>query len=584
MTGPPAPRAAFRVLFREFFGQFFASESVTSDIHLRRAMIAVIAFLLTPGWMLSVSMLPLYEYARARAPQMIEPITRLLATLFIAFSMVSIGLIGALVWEALSFDRRDAMVLGPLPLSRGLVVTAKLTAMAAFLLGASLAINLVTAVPFSFVSSDTLAMIGRNFLAHLVTTTAAGVVVFSALVILRGLLGLTARGHVATALASLLQFAFISAVLCYIILLPGSFDLQPRGRGVMTLEIADIPAWTPTRWFLAIFVQLRGTGEPETAPAAWFSALATLAAAGGAVLTTVAGYRRQLQLALTPAASTGAVGGARISRAIARAIAGRNRAAQATSDFILATLARNRAQQAPIAINAAIGLAILIFGVVTARGTVAATLQAPDVRLAAPLILVFWIVVGVRAAFFVPSELPAAWMFHANAPRSTSAYALGTRAALMALVGPPASLIAAAVAAPIGGWPTAITHGVFVALVVMALADFIVLTIDGIPFTRPYEPGHAKLKSRWPIYLLGSSGFGYGLASLELMLGHDAGGVLLLLAGVTAVIAVFEVAVRHAGRAWSAEPRDARSEEYESVTVLDLGAATMMKASKEAHS
>src|SRR6266850_7701847 len=92
--GPrPVSRSAFRVLFREFFDQFFASESVTSDMRLRQAMIAVLAFLLTPGWMMSMQSLNVYAYAMKRAPHLIEPITRMLATLYITYSIVAIGLI-----------------------------------------------------------------------------------------------------------------------------------------------------------------------------------------------------------------------------------------------------------------------------------------------------------------------------------------------------------------------------------------------------------------------------------------------------------------------------------------------------------
>jgi hypothetical protein len=33
-----------------------------------------------------------------------------------------------------------------------------------------------------------------------------------------------------------------------------------------------------------------------------------------------------------------------------------------------------------------------------------------------PLVLAFWVVVGLRTSLFVPSELSAAWTFHTNAP------------------------------------------------------------------------------------------------------------------------------------------------------------------------
>ena len=96
------------------------------------------AFLLTPGYVLAIKTFAAFAFAAAQGPQFVEPLTRLFTTMFITFSTVSIGFIAAFAWDSLSFDRRDAMVLGPLPISRATVVGAKLSAMAAFLVGACL--------------------------------------------------------------------------------------------------------------------------------------------------------------------------------------------------------------------------------------------------------------------------------------------------------------------------------------------------------------------------------------------------------------------------------------------------------------
>src|SRR5262245_26068626 len=56
----------FFVLAREFFGQFFASESATSDHELRRAIIGVLAFLLTPASFVPLRLARFFEFATAR--------------------------------------------------------------------------------------------------------------------------------------------------------------------------------------------------------------------------------------------------------------------------------------------------------------------------------------------------------------------------------------------------------------------------------------------------------------------------------------------------------------------------------------
>ncbi len=66
--------------------------------------------------------------------------------------MVTTGLITVFIWDTLVFDKRDAMVLGPLPVRGTTVVFAKLAALATFLVGAALAVNVTSGVPFALVT------------------------------------------------------------------------------------------------------------------------------------------------------------------------------------------------------------------------------------------------------------------------------------------------------------------------------------------------------------------------------------------------------------------------------------------------
>jgi uncharacterized membrane protein YuzA (DUF378 family) len=263
----------------------------------------------------------------------------------------------------------------------------------------------------------------------------------------------------------------------------------------------------------------------------------------GALLASIAAFQRQMQLALTPSASPGPLGRARVSRAVARLFVPRDSVARATSDFILTTIARSRAQQAPIAIGAAVGLALVVLGFVRELGDIGAML------LVVPLLLAYWTAIGLRASFFVPSELAAAWTFHANAPDRSRSYRRAVRASIVGFLAPGAALVALA----IGG----AGHAMRVALVVVGLANLLVLTIDFVPFTRAYEPGHAKLKTRWPLYALGS--YAFSDAALKVP-------ILYVLVGVLAL----ELIGRSTRDRWSAEPREEDINSMSAVTVLDL--------------
>src|SRR5213078_3963712 len=126
---------------------------------------------------------------------------------------------------------------------------------------------------------------------------------------------------------------------------------------------------------------------------------------------------------------------------LARTLVRGSRVATATSDFMLLTLARNRAQSTLIAMNAAVGIAFVLAALTQVRSFS----SVPDLRRVAlwiPFVLAYWTMIGLRASFFVPSELPAAWLFQSNGPAASSAYRTGACAAIVALVGPAAMLLA----------------------------------------------------------------------------------------------------------------------------------------------
>jgi hypothetical protein len=547
----------YRTLVREFFGQFFASETVTSDHALRTAIIGVVAFLITPGFLLPIQLAGPFEFAAIRFPALLEPMIRLLATLFITYSIVSMGVVAAYTWDVLGFDRRDAMVLGPLPISGAAIVSAKLSALAILLLSGAALLNIMTAVPFAMVASNHTGMVAsmRHFVAHMVTTMAAATAVFCLLVTLRTLVGMI--GSRREAITSLVQFVLVSAVLCFIVVAPTALQIArgPGRRGTLRAVMVPIPAWSPTTWFLGLYETIRGSSGSELWPNA-----------------TIAGYRRQTQLALAPSASAASQSSARLRRALARLIAGRDRIARATADFVVTTIARNRAPQAPIAINTAIGLAMVVAALARGGG-VQALMHPRTIVLWIPLALAYWAAIGLRASFFVPSELPAAWMFQANAPGRSRAYWSAVRASLVALLVPPVAAIALALG-PLVSWRVAVWHGLFVTAIVILLAEMIALTIDYVPFTRAYPPGHAKLKSRWPIYFFGLFVFAVFPVRFELRRLADPAAMLQTIGWIAAAIAALELYGRRRALTWSVmAPEEEISDGLSSMTVLSIATA-----------
>jgi hypothetical protein len=170
----------------------------------------------------------------------------------------------------------------------------------------------------------------------------------------------------------------------------------------------------------------------------------------------------------------------------------------------------------------------------------------------------------------VPSELPAAWTFLANAPSRSRAYWSGVRAALVALLIPPALTLTL----PLGflvGWRVALWHALVVAAVLVLLVETIALTIDFVPFTRAYPPGHAKLKSLWPLYLVGMFAVALWPTRYELRILGDSAALLRMVGWIAAAIVVLEVVGRWRALKWEVKPADDVPDGLSSVTVLSIG-------------
>src|SRR5439155_15676692 len=329
MTHEPAAHSAFFVLWRAFFAQFFTDESVTSDVHLGERVVRVLAFLLVPGVFILILLYPEYSAAVIRArvgrgpasyvDDMLEWVTFVLTT----YSMAGTGLITVLAWNALTFDHRDAMVLGPLPLGWTTIIAAKVAALATLLSAGSLPINLLNAAVFAGETSDQLggAVLVTHFVAILVATVAASLFIFSAIVMIRSTVALLGVPRLTSALGPLLQFFFIVALLSLVILCPAVSSTR-----FVTNTRAN---WMPSAWFMGVFEQLRGSPRAldfdvpvlTLARRAWF---ATSIAMAGALVMSVVEFRNHVGLPLTRSASPGLLEAARTSRMLAGVIVGRN--------------------------------------------------------------------------------------------------------------------------------------------------------------------------------------------------------------------------------------------------------------------
>lgn len=568
---------AFRIVFREFFTQLFISESAVSDHQVQVAMIGVVTLLIMPGLLIPLHLMSLFEAAAKQFPLLLSPLTRLVGTVFITFAIVAVGVIAAYAWDALTFDRRDALVLGPQPISPRTIIAAKLAALGVLFAIVGGGINLLSAVPLALFATahQPIAATVRLFVAHVVTTMTASAFVFSTLVTLRAATNALGRGRVIV--GTLCQCALVSALLCFIVFAPASLELEflpvlpHHPIQLIGVRTQPIPAWMPTHWFVALYDVIRGAAGDQSPRQALVALALTLASAVVATGAVVASYRQQMRVALTPARTPHRGIVARIPCNLARLLAGPNRAARALAEFVVVTMVRDRAPQAMLAMNAALGV-VMIAIELTRRDSDAAGIFYPSIAVARiPLLAAYWLAIGLRASFFMPSQLPAAWALRTNTLAGPRVNHSAIRGAAATLLVPPVSVLAFVLSVMSSGWLRAMWHASFVALATLVLVELIALTVPFVPFARPYEPGHAKLKTRWPLYAFGVYLFAYVLARVEQAYLSDTRSFMELLSGLAATAVALDIAGALRSRRLAVDAGVAVDADVGRIAVLDIG-------------
>src|SRR5262249_59219454 len=164
----------FKTLVRHLFGRFFDKESLSGDADEHANVVQVIAMLALPGAIVSL-------FTMADHPLITSEVTRLWLRsgdryVFVCYSMVVMGFVMTFKWDSLFPDRRDYLILTPLPISLREFFMGKLISLWAFLLLFVVAINFFSCmfIPYVYAVRDNkLAVILPGLFAHSIAVLGA---------------------------------------------------------------------------------------------------------------------------------------------------------------------------------------------------------------------------------------------------------------------------------------------------------------------------------------------------------------------------------------------------------------------------
>lgn len=409
-------------------------------------------------------------------------------------TMLVVGLIAVVTWDSTFPDRRDAMVLGPLPVKPRMILTAKLAATAALLGIAIASLNFASSIAWALVFGGSHGPGGflRFFVAHWFTLIAASAFLYGSVLTVQGMAAFLLPRRLFLKLSAILQLAAFG--LFFSVYFLASSVESPASLGAM--QAHSLLAANPALWFFAVFEQCN---EALPNGAEWLARRGWLGlgcAITGASVSLLLCYLRTMrktveQPDLVPAGH-GLHWNPRVGNALQSAVL----------LFTFRAIRRSRQHRVILA----------FFYAITCACALSLVHRAPRMGTTAPMtvdfiILTIWMmffaVLGFRAIFPLPISLTANWVLRITQLRAPEDYIAAVRRSLLVLAVAPVWITAALLALSYRPVLQVAAHLTLLLFLGLILADFALISFYKIPFTCSHLPGKSNLQFAFWTCLVG---------------------------------------------------------------------------------
>ena len=507
-------RDLFGVLIRHFFGRFFDNELVSRHSEMTSSFAKIIAALAAPG-LIAFWLMPKYTYYSFEPAKVAEAASLIDKLFFLTFSMVVMGFVTVLEWDALFPDRRDFTILIPLPISLPSIFAAKITSLCAFVVVFFAATNAFSTFLYPFISArgetTFLGAMGAMF-THATCLLAGTSFIFFLFVALQGTLMNVLSSRAFKRTSTYVQLASVFVLLMMLLLFLDSDALleSPSHRHYLY--------YFPPMWFLGLYETM--LGWPDPLPGSREIGIQALTAViAVSVIAYALSYRRHVKRSLESEEIFDVVPG-KISTllcTLADRFVVRRPLEQASFYFTGKTMFRSRKHWLYLAAYVGVGFALVLQGLVGAFSRAKPpSIDTPAASLLSiPLVLSFFLLSGMRVIFTMPAELKANWVFQLSEAAGRKECLAGVRKAMFVFGVLPLFAALLPIYIFLWGWAAASFHTFFDIVLSLLLIELLLANFHKIPFTCSYLPGKANITTRWFVYWLGFAIYAYTMASVE---------------------------------------------------------------------
>lgn len=474
-----------------FVGRILNANSDSGEGELSFSTGLMLALFPLPGGFYAVFLFEKYSTLRLwmRGERLTDPLAAALPEeyFFIVLSMVVTGVVAVWRWDSIFPDRRDYVNLVPLPLATAKIFLANLAAVfvLALVLGADVNLGSALLFPLAIGASVNSFSFFAHFVGvHVLVVMVASFFSFFTVFLAIGLL-MTVLPYRAFRRTSLYLRSLIIG--CLVAALTTSFAVPAQLQHLSASPVRFLP---PV-WFLGLCELIRNGATSDLAALGRTALLSSGIVLASALLIYALSYGRcfvRIPESIDLGPTT--VAGPQMSwfsRLLDRTVL-TSPFERAGYRFAIKTLFRS--EQHALVLAAFVGLGIVVgsqflFSSINSNAGEIGKLPAPEL-LAVPLILSYFVSIGLRFAFEVPSDIHANWVFRFCVDKTTHECTPLALKIILTFVLPWILLLVLPIYGSIWGWWVGLMHAFVLTAWSVLLAHILLLRFRKIPFTCPY--------------------------------------------------------------------------------------------------
>lgn len=519
----------FYILTRHFYNRLFQNDYITYEEEMKAKTISLLV--LSASFFGYISNKFLFAYTIGRNPSLMW-VDR---CYLLSYYMVIIGFIAILEWDNIFPDLRDYSNLVSLPINIRIILAAKFASLCLFVGIFAVGTNAISVIVFTWYtqispatgfmygipvySTTGLIYIIRFFFVHLISFAAAAFFALFTLIVLIAIFKSILGYRLFNRVSAYIKTALLSGCVYLIVLL--FFKLE--GVAYYFNLLHDVKRLShpiayifPPIWFVGLFEYWVGHNDP------YFKALAPIAglaiAAGFFAAVVALGFNFKFHLSKTEESSSSRFGLHKIQRLFFTgfdAVFLRNSIQRAVFHFFRLTLKSSNLHRTRITIFVSISIGLVLILLVYQGNSASGNLEDNRVHLMIPLILSFFLLIGIRAVLKIPVFHEANWIFKITEINDTQQYFLGIRKGIFFLLLVPLQVILFVFYVFNWGVLVSFYHCLFCLVISFILMEALFYNSRKIAFTCSYLPGQERLYNFWLVYFVGFLMYIYAISWIE---------------------------------------------------------------------